>query len=122
MVVVKFYQPRCRSCLAVGRKLDVLARRRPTHRIFEVDVTTAGGNRIATLAGFPEGLPSLSVYRKQELVWSKVLPPRLFEELTDVLDEQESGASGASGGGAAEAGLDFAWDMLSNLRRSAQER
>ena len=81
------------------------------------------GFSISKAAGRPadEGLPSVYVYRKNELIWNKVLPMRLFNELVEVLDDFDDERGD---GQPAEAGEDalssFFLDAMSNVRRSAQ--
>ena len=122
LMIVKYYQPRCRSCAAIGRKLDILQRRRPQHRIFEVNVKSPGGKAIMAHVGKPEGVPTISIYDKGEVVFSKPVPLRLFNEVMEVVNRKDKKevAEGEEGLEDEESGrpADLVYGMMSNLRRS----
>ena len=86
LMLVKFSQPRCKSCKAMGIKIDRLVRKRPQHRFFDVDITTAEGKAIARRVGNITGVPTVSAYADGELVFSKPLPVRLLPELEEVIN------------------------------------
>ena len=89
LALVKFNQPRCRTCLAVGQKLGQMARRKPDLRIFEVDIQTTEGRQIVQQIGGVVGLPTITVYDRGELIYSKPVPVRLFGELESMIGEYE---------------------------------
>lgn len=117
IMIVKQYQPRCRACRDLGRKLDILARKRPQHRVFEVDIKSPGGRSITRKYGLPDALPHVAIYERGKMVWSKALPARLFGEVEEVLDRFDGDnirEDSASLG-------DLALDAWSNFRRSRQK-
>ena len=91
MAVVVFTQPKCRSCTAMKQKLNLFARRKEDYRVFDVDVTTQDGARIVQAVGGVTGAPTISVFDRGEMIYSKATPVRLypeFEAKLDVYDQQ----------------------------------
>ncbi|KAL1527712.1 hypothetical protein AB1Y20_009097 [Prymnesium parvum] len=116
-MVIKLSRPRCRACIDVGHKLDWLARKKPHHRFFEVDVKTPGGRSIVEAMGRPEGLPTVAIYDAGSLVFSKPLPLRLFGEVVEVLDQFDEAHVDAIRESKVNPGLGLAASVYSTLRR-----
>ena len=89
LMLVEFTQPQCRSCVAVHNKLTALVRSRPQHRIFDVDLKTAEGWKIAERVGGVKFCPTVCVYDRGELVFFKPVPVKKYDELENMIDTYE---------------------------------
>ena len=92
----------------MGQKLSTLARQRPDlKRIFDVDIKTPAGRSLMEITGKPVGLPTVSIYKGSDLIFSKPLPVRLFGEVVDILDSYAATPADAEAAdGAAAAGTE----------------
>lgn len=86
LLIVKMYQPRCKTCVALGAKMETLARKRPQHRHFEVNYKSPEGRSIVEALGKPQGLPNVYIFENGECIYNKPVPVRLFPEILEVLD------------------------------------
>merc|ERR1712232_289034 len=73
MMIIEYFQPRCRACRALGLKLDQFARRNPSAQVVKVDATSDAGNAIAQRTGPLKKLPRVDVYKEGHLVYQDVM-------------------------------------------------
>lgn len=85
-MMVEFYEPHCRSCVALTRKLDQLARERPDIRLFTVNIVTAGGAAIVKTMGSPlTALPTVTMYSSGVQAWKRVVTIRDWDAVVQSL-------------------------------------